>query len=223
MKAKISEIFESIQGEGIYLGAPQVFVRFFGCNMACGYCDTRPTDFREVASLELLNEVRRFSDFHSVALTGGEPLLQADFLREFLPRLKAYSMRTYLETNGTLPEALSEVLPWVDIVAMDIKLPSSTGERPFWGEHEAFLRTAASKDIFVKMVVTPLTSIEDVNMARMVIERAKADAPVVLQPDGENSSAALVDRTVFFKQALLKAGLKDVRVLPQAHKLSGIR
>jgi len=88
MFAKIAEIFKSIQGEGIYQGESQVFVRFFGCNLNCQFCDTKLTSYRELTLDELLGQINSFSDYHSISLTGGEPLLQAYFLEKLAEQLK---------------------------------------------------------------------------------------------------------------------------------------
>lgn len=133
MKARISEIFHSLQGEGKYTGVPQVFVRFFGCNLRCRWCDTPQAldgplaRFQESSVGEVLNEIQGLwkEDCHSVSVTGGEPLVQADFLKELLPQFKARGQRVYLETNGVLVEELAGVIDHVDIVSMDFKLPNS--------------------------------------------------------------------------------------------------
>ncbi|MBI2447469.1 MAG: 7-carboxy-7-deazaguanine synthase QueE, partial [Candidatus Omnitrophica bacterium] len=57
MKTKISEIFSSIQGEGLYLGKRQIFVRFYGCNMRCAYCDTMPSRYEELSIDEVLKRI----------------------------------------------------------------------------------------------------------------------------------------------------------------------
>jgi len=72
MKAKIVEVFESIQGEGLYLGEKQIFVRFFGCNLNCNFCDTRPDRFMEYEPQELFKEIELYQDkYHSISFTGG--------------------------------------------------------------------------------------------------------------------------------------------------------
>src|SRR5262249_16392481 len=147
MKAKILEIFRSIQGEGKYAGVPQVFVRFFECNMHCVWCDTPHSigdttrHYKEYTLEKLKAEISdRWKDCDSVNLNGGEPLLQADEIKKLIPYFKKNKMHTYLDTNGTLPAELKKVIDGVDIIAMDIKLPSSTKEKPFWKEHEDFLK-----------------------------------------------------------------------------------
>ncbi len=223
MKAKIAEIFESIQGEGIYTGVRQVFVRFFGCNLTCSYCDTELTTFREYSVAGLMEALAAFRDYHSLSLTGGEPLCQAEFLQIFLSRFKKVDNRVYLETNGTLVHELVKVLDFIDIVAMDMKLPSSGSGVPWWKVHEEFLSLAKDKDVFVKMVVTDHTLPQDMLAARDVIRRVKPDVPVVLQPEWGGDSEALYLRMMAFQRDLADVGIINVHLRPQAHKLAGIR
>ena len=103
--AKINEIFDSIQGEGPYIGYRQIFIRFCGCNMDCAYCDT---DFKTGADYTPEQLVKKLDTFdlnaiHSISLTGGEPLIHLEFLKDFLPLV---DKKIYLETNGTMPQAL---------------------------------------------------------------------------------------------------------------------
>jgi len=221
--AKRSEVFKSIQGEGVYTGVPQVFVRFFGCNLSCSYCDTPLTTYREYSVAGLMEEVAAFRDYHSLSLTGGEPLCQASFLRVFLSRFKRADNLVYLETNGTLVHELAKVLDFIDIVAMDMKLPSSGGGAPRWKEHEAFLRLAQGKHVFVKLVVNGQTSREDVARACEAVRRVKPQVPVVLQPQWGCDSETLCMKMIGFQQDLAEAGIADVRMRPQAHKLAGIK
>src|SRR3989338_5752935 len=107
MKANILEIFRSIQGEGKYAGVKQVFVRFFECNMHCVWCDTPHSigdgarHFERCSLDAMVDQISRlWNRCHSVSLTGWEPLVQKDFIKALIPRLKAAGMPVYLETNG---------------------------------------------------------------------------------------------------------------------------
>ena len=71
-------------------------------------------------------------------------------------------MRSCLETNGILDRHLAEIIDDADIIAMDFKLPSSTKCRPYWEEHEAFLRIARQKEVFIKVVISSDTDKEDI-------------------------------------------------------------
>jgi len=86
VKGKIAEVFSSVQGEGLYFGEDQIFVRFFGCNLKCKFCDTPLDRFTEYEPAELLDELKLYhhDDRRTVSFTGGEPLLQRYFLKESL-------------------------------------------------------------------------------------------------------------------------------------------
>jgi len=221
VKAKISEIFKSIQGEGIYAGAEQVFVRFFGCNLNCVFCDTKPDSFREISIDDIINETDIYGDCRFVSITGGEPLLQKDVLKELLPRFKENGMTIYLETNGVLYDTLSEVIQYIDIIAMDFKLPSSTQDKDYSESHKHFLRISANKDVFVKTVITPSTDVRDFINAVRIIKNVSPYVPFVLQPVHPNERE-LTDKLVKFS-IKAKDHLYDVRIIPQLHKVIGVR
>src|SRR3989338_8128097 len=114
-RADLTEVFASIQGEGIYVGAPQIFIRFNQCNLSCEYCDT-PINVPDIPLQtleEILEKVKKLYHpryFHSFSLTGGEPLLYVSFLKKLIPSLKKLIPRAYLETNGVLAENLSQII-----------------------------------------------------------------------------------------------------------------
>ena len=224
MRAKIQEIFRSIQGEGIYHGARQIFIRFYGCNLECKFCDTPQEKFKYYTPDQLLKEVESFKDpYHSVSLTGGEPLLQKDFLKVFLPRFKKDYIKIYLDTNGVCADALSEIIEYLDIIAMDFKLPSSTHYKALWTEHRKFLKVATQKDVFVKVVVCYDTIDEEIYKTAYEIKEVDANIPLVLQPEGSQmQDEDFLDRLDELR-ANLKNYLKDVRIVPQMHKLLGVQ
>ncbi len=229
MKAKICEIFSSLQGEGKYLGEKQTFVRFYECNMHCVWCDTPysigdvPGRFSEMTLKDILAEVMKLSEgCHSVSLTGGEPLMHKDFLKNFLPFLKDLHLKTYLETNGTLPNELSDVISDIDIVAMDIKLPSSTKCQSYWKEHEDFLKIALVKDVFIKTVVSSGTSKEDIVQAAALVAKVDPSILFILQPNFFDLKTGIMDTCMEF-QKMCSGLLKDVRVIPQVHKFLKLR
>ncbi len=224
MTGRINEIFESIQGEGIYFGERQVFVRFSGCNLKCNYCDTDFESYREYQPRELLSEIKGFGEgFHSISFTGGEPLLQKDFLKESLRLVKTSGYTTYLETNGTLANELQEVIGDVDIVAMDIKLPSTTGlEQGSWQEHRDFLKIARLKEVFIKIVVTDSADRGEFTTALNLLKETAYSGTVVLQPDSSAQGEGLEEKLASFKE-LCEKDFIPVRVIPQMHKIMGVR
>jgi organic radical activating enzyme len=224
MIAKIIEIFRSLQGEGIYLGEPMTFIRFCGCNLSCDYCDTQYASDESTASEMSVEQVvsavkREAQPGEYVSLTGGEPLLQADFILEIAPALKQAGFRIYLETNGTLPDELSRVVAVVDAVAMDIKPPSASG-RAQWATHRHFLAAAGDK-AFVKLVVTADTETDEVEAAARLVAAASRDIPFVLQPASGECAPGM--QTVRRYRAIADRHLAHVSIISQMHKLWGVR
>ena|SRR3989338_3314116 len=229
MNAKILEIFPSIQGEGVYAGVKQVFVRFFECHMHCVWCDTPDSigdakrEYKEYSQAELAKELRSLANgCHSASLTGGEPLLQVDFIKEFIPQIRQAGLKVYLETSGVLYRSLQKIITEVDIIAMDIKLPSSTQQRAFWKEHEEFLKTAVQKDVFIKAVISSKTDLADIKKAADLISSIKKDVPVILQPNTYDLNNGAMQKCARFYDYCLNY-LSDVRIVPQIHKFLNIK
>lgn len=240
MKAPIYEIFFSYQGEGLYTGMPQIFVRFAGCNLKCGYCDTAYSvkiskkakyyDPEELADkIKKLKEkiikkpAQSFQNFDfrlsTLSLTGGEPLLHAGFLKNFLPVLEKAGFSAYLETNGTLPENLKEVIQYCGIVSMDFKFPSECG-KSFWEEHKEFLKIAKGR-AFVKCVITDKTTKDEILQSARIIKSVSKNIPLILQPSLYKSRPALPAVYSFYNTA--SEFLADVRIMAQLHKIYEIR
>jgi organic radical activating enzyme len=231
LRAPIAEIFSSFQGEGLFIGQPQVFVRFSGCNLRCRYCDTPRTQtilpdiaYRSLAAI--IDRVgaasRQGPKPRMVSLTGGEPLLYATFLKSLLPALRKMKLSTYLETNGTMPEALAPLIRWIDSVSMDIKLPSACGQA-FWKEHREFLE-AAGKKAFVKLVITDATTMDEVRRSVKVMQNVSKEIPLVLQPVTLCESARNADPARLYSfLAYARAKLSRVYLTPQMHKIWNVR
>ncbi len=254
-KGNLSEIYLSLQGEGIWVGTPTVFVRTTGCHRRCRYCDTEFALVAEkqvrvwlgwrtgepdlvvenpVSLQEVVDWVQRAAGKVAkwVSFTGGEPLLQADFLSALSKELKGQGFKILLETEGGLPDKLAKVLPLIDAVAADIKLPSTTGEPLNWDECERFLKMVASAQVqaCVKIVVT--ADIDENEFCQAVDLLAKlhenstdyrllCPMALILQPVTparfvtETPSIDLLLRLA----SLAQRKLPDVRIVPQVHKL----
>ena len=225
------------------MGCRQVFVRLAGCNIFCTYCDTQESlAVSDRARIEISPGRREFclvnnplpvstligylvklcqSPHHSISITGGEPLLQPQIFSA-LKNLKDFGVKIFLETNGTLPEVFANIVPNIDIVAMDFKLPSATQGKCYWDLHEQFLRIAAQKEVFVKVVLDAATTEEEIAKTVGMIAGVDRQIPLIYQPVSPHGMIEPVspERVLLWQEYSLRR-LKDVRVIPQTHKIMG--
>lgn len=221
---RIKEVFESVQGEGPYIGYKQIFVRFCNCNLKCNYCDTEfaPDEyFEEFTPIELADYLKKFDlhKVHSVSLTGGEPLLSVDFLKEFLPFIAG--VKVYLETNATLADKLAEVINFIDIIAADIKLESASGIKDSYKFHDNFFEVAKKKDCFAKIVFNSKITGDEIEKCALMAK--KHDIPLILQPEMHNDKLSVSTESA---QNILNKFLElypDTRLIPQMHKFLNLR
>ncbi len=212
---KICEIFESIQGEGLFVGQKHLFIRLFGCNLGCKYCDTNNFEEKNIITLTksaLYEEILHYGA-KTISFTGGEPLLQSDFLADFLDEYRGSLKKTiYLETNGSLPYNLREIINYIDIIAMDIKLESSTGEKHDFSLSDEFLLVARDTDVFAKVVFDENITDKEINeLANLGI---KHGIEIILQPKMPISKK--LDMTGVFQKLYSK--YSRIRLIPQVHK-----
>lgn len=223
MKAKISEVFDSIQGEGLYLGEKQIFVRFFDCNLSCSFCDTKHERFMEYEPQELFKEIKLYRDrYHSISFTGGEPLLSKDFLKEVCKLTAKHGHKHYLETNGTLSAEMEELIEDIDIVAMDLKFPSSSGMGDLWSKHKDFLKVARRKEVFLKAIICQGTEEDDLRQALELIKAISPGSILILQPNSNENQELLQEKLFKFKKICAQEKVTAC-VIPQIHKIVGVR
>lgn len=225
LTGKLVEIFESIQGEGLYCGCRQIFIRLHGCNLHCSYCDTaastEPKSYRSVTAHQLALLCRGFTS-NDISFTGGEPLLQVDFLKQLIVELRQVgNFRYHLETNGTLVPQLMRIRGSLDVVALDIKLPSTAKAGDLWSQHRDFLAACPAGKVFVKVVIGSDTDLSEIERAAQLVQDIDRDIPMVMQPvtgQGTISQEKLMDM-----QLSALEYLADVRIIPQCHKILGVR
>ena len=212
---KITEIFESIQGEGLNIGEKHLFIRLLGCNLKCKYCDTNILDDKKTVTLTksaLFDEIKHYSA-NTISFTGGEPLLQSEFLKDFLSaNKKSLKKKIYLETNGSLPYNLRDVIEYIDVVAMDIKLESAAGQKNDFSVNDEFLLVARDSEVFAKVVFDEnITDKEILEIANLGI---KHGIEIILQPKMPISKN--LDMTGIFQKLYKK--YSRIRLIPQVHK-----
>jgi len=243
----LSEIFVSYQGEGSHAGQKHLFVRFAGCNIRCRYCDT-PESLTRVASYTIdypmgghqrranpvttaelaavVEEVcRQDSGIAMLAITGGEPMVQAGFLNTWL-RDHPPSLPCLLETNATLADGMGDLIDRLSVVSADVKLPSNSGERGLWEEHRRFLKACSSGvELYVKVPVDGATRPEEVAAAARLLRETVPAAKLFLQPVTELVSGRwqIVESRLLELLACAAAEMPVVGLMPQMHKLWGVK
>jgi 7-carboxy-7-deazaguanine synthase len=240
------ELFSSYQGEGPLAGLRQIFVRLSGCHLRCVYCDT-PESWERSATwrletapgsrgfegrtnpvaaadvLRIAGEWHSRVPHHSVAFTGGEPLLQPEFVKALAVGAHDLGLKTYLDTSGTLAPHLETVADAIDIFALDLKLPSCPGVRLDWEDARRCLETVRGREAFVKIVVLEDSDPDEVARAARLIREVDPAIRLVLQPvtPVNESTIEPSGRTVStMREACRREGVEPM-VIPQLHKLAG--
>lgn len=216
---KISEVFATIQGEGLLSGVPSLFIRTSGCNLRCHWCDTPYTSWEpegEDWSLERLAAwTAEFSAFRHAVVTGGEPMIQPE-LPALTRLLRGRGLHITIETAGT---ADADVV--CDLMSISPKLANSTPWQrdPRWAvrherdriNHAVLGRLVRDYDYQLKFVVESAADLDEIRN----IAGALAAPPdkVLLMPEGIGE-AALRERGQWLVEVCKQTGY---RFCPRLH------
>lgn len=120
---RIAELFYSVQGEGMLVGMPSVFVRTSGCNLRCGFCDTPYTSWNPEGNNQsiddIIKQIKQY-DCKYVVLTGGEPMIAPE-IETMCSRLKELGYHITIETAATVFKPIQ-----ADLLSLSPKLANST-------------------------------------------------------------------------------------------------
>ncbi|MQF95231.1 MAG: 7-carboxy-7-deazaguanine synthase QueE [SAR202 cluster bacterium] len=207
------EIFHSIQGEGVSMGKPSVFLRLATCNLACRWCDTKYTwdwqnfDYRtEVVELAPEDVERRITayDCKHVVITGGEPMLQQTELEPLLESLAADGYSFEVETNGTLipqPAMLSHIGQWnVSPKLRTSGNPEEQREVPLALETFAQMANA-----YFKFVVSVESDLDEI--CALSDRYSLAPERVLLMPEGRTPDS-LARKSSWLTEACVRLGFR---------------
>lgn len=195
---RISEIFYSIQGEGMLSGVPSVFVRTSGCNLRCNWCDTPYASWNPEGEARTVADIVREVEKHParhIVLTGGEPMIARD-LPELADTLKQRGYHLTIETAATVPpEGIA-----CDLASLSPKLlnsaPDSRLGATWRRKHEALRWQPAVVRAWIdaypyqlKFVVARPDDLAEIESMLAALEREVPPSRVLLMPEGTTIEA----------------------------------
>lgn len=196
IKIKVSEIFTSFQGEGPYVGTPATFLRLYGCNLDCEWCDTDISTY-EILSVDDVAEIlltqMEFNNIKTLIITGGEPTLQMEEIKRLIKELPD-DIRIQMETNGSI----FEYIPEIEYVIS-----------PKEDKEKVFKNYYAYENTFFKFVITSQDDLDEVIALK---EKYDYDKPIWLQGEfSKDAEMADLIRENFPR-------LENVKLSVQTHK-----
>ncbi len=209
MKAKINEIFYSLQLEGSYIGYPAVFVRFTGCNLDCDFCDTKYAlhNGKLMDTDNILDYILQFNT-NRIIFTGGEPALHDKFIANFMSMFTDFEY--FIETNGT-------VFPKESIGNFKHVVVSPK----FFALKKDVLKSFKQKSNSIEFKFL-INSENDIKKTEKLSDLLNL-YPVTLQPIYENNRplSQYIKKTAVLIDAFKKSTLskKDARLIIQNHKV----
>jgi organic radical activating enzyme len=236
-RVRLSEIFTSIEGEGIFFGTKTMFVRLAGCPLKCHWCDTTYAIPMDSGSDFAIDDVKGMvakelqENTFKVNFTGGEPLVQHEAVIELARFVRERGVKTYLESACYDSARFAKVLPYIDICKIEFKMSDAKAvdEKQYANlvksEMECLkLAVAAGKKPYIKIVVTNSTNIQEFSeLVKKIFAQAGAKniAGFIIQPSYKIDEPVL-DRLFAFYDAVYPF-YEQVRVVPQLHKVIGAR
>lgn len=237
-RARVSEIFTSIEGEGIFVGKKTMFIRLSGCHLKCRWCDTKyalpldsGTDYQidEIKDL-IIKELRPFT--YKVNFTGGEPLLQTEAVIELADFIKKQTnLKTYMESSCFDSELFSKVIPYIDICKIEFKTDDSNVvedkeyDNLLLNEIRCLeLAVESNKATYIKIVVTNSTNLESFkNLVYNISKRIKPSDILgfIIQPSFGMDQPTV--NKLLDTYDIVEPMFPEVRIIPQLHKEIGAR
>ena len=237
-RARVSEIFTSIEGEGIFVGKKTLFIRFSGCHLKCRWCDTKyalPLDSGTEYQMDEIEDliIRELQPFtYKVNFTGGEPLLQTDAVIKLADFIKKQTnLKTYIESSCFDSELFSKVLPYIDICKIEFKTDDSkvveneVYDNLLFNEIKCLeLAVESNKTTYIKIVVTNSTNLESFkNLVYSISKKIKPSDILgfIIQPSHGVDQPTV--NKLLDTYDIVQPMFPEVRIIPQLHKEIGAR
>jgi 7-carboxy-7-deazaguanine synthase len=172
---KVVEIFNSIEGEGIRAGYRCTFIRLYGCNLNCSYCDTRygceENNYEVMSIEEIIKKVSTY-DCNMITITGGEPMIHPG-IKNLVRALCRLDYKINIETNGTIERPID--FPIGITFTMDYKCPTSKMEdKMSLGNVDSLLATDVLKFV--------VGCKDDLNKALQITESMNSVPTIYISP-----------------------------------------
>lgn len=208
----LDEVFLSIQGESSDAGKPCVFVRLYGCNLKCSFCD-QPQDNKPKKKISVEKLISKIRDFHvpNVCITGGEPLLQSE-IYSVIYELVNLNYTVSIETNGSVyidDDPYNRKFKYV----MDIKCPSSGMSHK--NKYDNLSRLQYKDE--VKFVIADRI---DYDFAKTVLLKYPTKASILFSPVFDENMKPIISKELV--NWILEDRLLNVRIQTQLHKILGV-
>lgn len=229
----------TLQGEGLNIGGLCAFVRFYGCDFRCNWCDTpfslgkdKGGNFEEVTPEDILDRIKGLGHrINWIVLSGGNPLAQpATMLDVLIGRLCREGYSVQVETQGSIRPTKFQ-LRGVDFWSLSPKLPSAGpiyGDKESWKAVEYILLHGMGKYQQLKFVIADGLDYDVLKNRLLDLEHLEG-VPIILQPEGQQNAQSPFDIDLYKKSILQLFNWVDrdrdywknydVRILPQYHKI----
>lgn len=229
---KNQPIFDTLQGEGIRLGVPSTFVRLWGCDFACSWCDTKHSwapgsEFITKSIVSVFGDINRRKCL-DVVVTGGNPVLQGDVLAEMLVGV-SYRKHVTIETQGSI---YHPVLDRCDLLSLSPKLDNWKEETLLECIYGSSKRRNESRSVQFKLVIEDdaqvleaIRRIDHLHSVCLAAGYQSRNVHFFLQPEwskGRMLVRAIHERLINYYAGINGSPLYVVRVVPQMHKFVGM-
>jgi len=214
---RISEVFYTLQGEGMNIGKPAIFVRTSGCNLRCHWCDTMFASwhpegghFKPTQVADMIEDARPGSVKPrriEVVISGGEPMIYAKELRHLVAMLRTDGYGVTIETAGTIYDSMVRPSLWSISPKLAHSAPDQTEHPNEYRKHmknnkfqAEFTKRANTQYKFVVRHDNFETDLEEVRKFKKYHGIATRD--IILMPEGQTHEETIAAMPYLFEKCM---------------------